>query len=315
MPAKVIAVTGATGNMGREITKALVASGKYTVRAISRDADSKKAKSLMDEVKAMSAQAAANLTVVAANLEDEASLKKAFDGCHYIWAMTVNDFANEDAEYRASVRIANAAKANSSLEYLIYSTLPNCVKLSGGKITVSHFTQKARGFDEAKAAGLPIIGVVPGFFITNFLQPQFGGYFPLNDIGDGKFMFTCPMGGDVPVPAAEPGNDIAQTVLHILSDPASYKGKHVIATSGTITMNQIAKSMGDNVSFVQMSRDDSMKFMGKDLTEMFDLWIKYPDWISAGFTDAVHVPDSVKAKYTNVAGWLQENKQRIYPAK
>ena len=67
--AKIIAVTGATGGQGGSVAQNLLKKPEWKVRAITRNVNSKGAQAL----------AAQGAEVVAANLDDEASLVKAFE--------------------------------------------------------------------------------------------------------------------------------------------------------------------------------------------------------------------------------------------
>ena len=70
MARKIIAVTGATGAQGGGLVRAILADKEFAVRAITRKPDGDKAKEL----------AKLGAEVVAADLDDEASLRKAFAG-------------------------------------------------------------------------------------------------------------------------------------------------------------------------------------------------------------------------------------------
>ena len=78
--AKVIAVLGSTGGQGGGLCRAILAdpSGGFSCRAITRDPSKDKAKAL----------AAAGAEVVAGDLDDVESLKKAFAGAHGVYAVT-----------------------------------------------------------------------------------------------------------------------------------------------------------------------------------------------------------------------------------
>ena len=78
--AKVIAVLGSTGGQGGGLCRAILADpgGGFSCRAITRDPSKDKAKAL----------AAAGAEVVAADLDDVESLKKAFAGAHGVFAVT-----------------------------------------------------------------------------------------------------------------------------------------------------------------------------------------------------------------------------------
>ncbi|MEO7454713.1 MAG: NmrA family NAD(P)-binding protein, partial [Gemmatimonadaceae bacterium] len=77
---KIIAVVGATGAQGGGLVRAILAdpSGGFSVRAITRDVNSDKAKAL----------AAAGAEVVAADVDDEASMTKAFAGAYGAYCVT-----------------------------------------------------------------------------------------------------------------------------------------------------------------------------------------------------------------------------------
>ena len=80
MSKKIIAVAGATGAQGGGLTRAILEdpNGGFTVRALTRDANSDKAKAL----------ARAGAEVVAANVDDVASLDKAFKGADAAYCVT-----------------------------------------------------------------------------------------------------------------------------------------------------------------------------------------------------------------------------------
>jgi uncharacterized protein YbjT (DUF2867 family) len=65
----ILTVVGATGAQGGSVIDSALKAGTYKVRAVTRNIDSEKAKAL----------AARGVEVVAANLNDEQSLIRAFD--------------------------------------------------------------------------------------------------------------------------------------------------------------------------------------------------------------------------------------------
>ena len=80
MSKKIIAVTGATGAQGGGLVRAILAdkSGAYAPRAITRKPDGDKAREL----------AKLGVEVVTADLDDTASLTKAFAGAHGAFCVT-----------------------------------------------------------------------------------------------------------------------------------------------------------------------------------------------------------------------------------
>jgi uncharacterized protein YbjT (DUF2867 family) len=100
----VIAVVGATGAQGGGLVRAILADkrGGFAARAITRDVHSDKAKPL----------AASGAEVVAADVNDEASLQRAFEGAYgafcvtFFWAhVSVEREQAEAAAYPCTPRI------------------------------------------------------------------------------------------------------------------------------------------------------------------------------------------------------------------
>lgn len=74
----VFVVLGATGSQGGSVIDALLPEGKYTLRAVTRDPSSDKAKAL----------AAKGVEVVKGDVNDPESLKKAFQGAWGVFSVT-----------------------------------------------------------------------------------------------------------------------------------------------------------------------------------------------------------------------------------
>src|SRR5437773_11831223 len=152
---KLIAVLGSTGSQGSGLVSAILAdpNGGYAVRAITRDTSKDKAK----------AMAAKGAEVVAADLDDVESLKKAFAGAYGVFAVTNfwEHFSAEKEKAQAK-NIADAAKA-AGVKHVIWSTLEDTRKLMSfddkrmpilqEKYRVPHFDAKAEA--DAYFSGLP----------------------------------------------------------------------------------------------------------------------------------------------------------------
>lgn len=74
MAKKVIVVTGATGTQGSSVVHVLLQTGEWHVRAVTRNPDGEKAKAL----------AAKGAEVVAADYDDEESVRKAFTVSYFV---------------------------------------------------------------------------------------------------------------------------------------------------------------------------------------------------------------------------------------
>ena len=112
---KIIAVTGATGAQGGGLVRAILAddSGEFAVRAITRHTESDKAEAL----------AASGAEMVAADLDDVASLERAFEGAHGVFCLT--NFWEHFSPEKEAQQVANLAQAANSagVGHAIWSTL------------------------------------------------------------------------------------------------------------------------------------------------------------------------------------------------
>ena len=100
---KIIAVAGATGAQGGGLVRAILAdpAGGFTARALTRDVNSDKAKAL----------AALGAEVVAADVDDVESLKKAFAGAYGAYCVTFFwDHFSPDREKAQATNLADAAQ-------------------------------------------------------------------------------------------------------------------------------------------------------------------------------------------------------------
>ena len=112
---KIIAVMGATGAQGGGLVRAILddPSGGFAARAITRDVNSEKAKAL----------ARAGAEVVAADVDDAASLERAFAGAYGAFCVTFYwDHFSPEKELAHAAAMVQAAKG-AKLQHVIWSTL------------------------------------------------------------------------------------------------------------------------------------------------------------------------------------------------
>ncbi|KAK3387576.1 hypothetical protein B0H63DRAFT_160484 [Podospora didyma] len=166
----IILVFGATGAQGGSVVRRLLATPKYKVRALTRNTDSEAAKKL----------AAQGVEVVAGDINNEASLKPAFEGVDGAFVVTAywpsimslgRDGAGKE-EVEQYQNVARVAAASPTLKHLVLSTLPSADKVSGGKFKVPHFDYKQVAVDWIKA-NFPELWAkttefLPGFYTSNF---------------------------------------------------------------------------------------------------------------------------------------------------
>jgi uncharacterized protein YbjT (DUF2867 family) len=189
---KVIAVVGATGAQGNGLVRAILTDPQsgFAVRALTRDPNAPAAKAL----------AAAGAEVVAADVDDAESLKRAFAGCYGAYCVTFfwAHFSPEK-ELAQAKGMADAAKA-AGLKHVIWSTLEDTrtlVPLSDdrmptlqGKYKVPHFDAKGEADQFFRDAGVPTTFLLASFYWDNFIHfgsgPKKGP--------DGDYLLTLPIG-------------------------------------------------------------------------------------------------------------------------
>ena len=169
---KVIAVLGATGAQGGGLVRAIIAdaNGDPSPRVRSR------ATSHSDKAKAL---AAAGAEVVAADVDDEASLVKAFAGAHGAFCVTFfwAHFSPE-RELAEAASMARAVKA-AGISHAIWSTLEDTRRFMSldddrmptlmGKYKVPHFDCKGEADAFFLASGVPTTLLLTSFYWDNFI--------------------------------------------------------------------------------------------------------------------------------------------------
>jgi uncharacterized protein YbjT (DUF2867 family) len=105
-----VVVAGATGRQGGAVTRALLRDGR-PVRALTRSPDGRPARAL----------AAAGAEVVRADMEDPASLDRAFSGADGVYSVQNFATAGHDGEVRQGKNVGDAA-ARAGVSHLVYGS-------------------------------------------------------------------------------------------------------------------------------------------------------------------------------------------------
>ncbi len=150
-----VLVTGATGQQGGAVVRALIARG-HRVKAISRRPDSEGAKRLD----------AAGVEVVAGDLDDATSVVKAASGIDTMFLMGSSYEAGTEAETRQGITVADAAKA-AGIGHLIYSSVADADKKTG----IPHFDSKYLIEKHIAGLGIPYTISAPVAFMENTVAP------------------------------------------------------------------------------------------------------------------------------------------------
>lgn len=309
---KIIAVVGATGAQGGGLVRAIAKEhgSEFAVRAITRDVNSEKAVAL----RTLGAE------VVAANLDDVESLKRAFAGAYGTFCLTnFWEHMSPEREYAQAKAQAEAAKA-VGVQHVLWSTLEDSrqwVPLSDdrmptlmGKYKVPHLDAKGEADQEFTKLHVPTTFLLTCFYWDNLI---FFGMGPKRG-PDGTLLFTLPMGDKkLPGIAAE---DIGKCVLGILKKGKEYIGKRIGVAGEHLTGTEMAaamtKAFGQSVRYNAVTPEQyrAFGFTGaEDLGNMFQLKRDFND-VYCQARDVV-ISRSLNSGLQTFETWLAQNKGRI----
>ena len=309
---KIIAVVGATGAQGGGLVRAILndKNGGFTVRAITRDVHSDKANGL----------AVLGAEVVAADLDNQESLKKAFTGTYGTFCLTnFWEHFSPEKELAQGKAQAQAAKA-TGVQHVIWSTLEDTrkwVPLSDtrmptlmGKYKVPHFDSKGGADGEFMRLGVPTTFLLTSFYWDNLIHFGMG---PKKG-PDGILAFTLPMDDKkLPGIAAE---DIGKCALGIFKKGREYIGKTVGIAGEHLTGAQmaatLAKALGQTVRHNAVTPEmyRGFGFPGaEDLGNMF----QFKRDFESVFCRARNLDESrsLNPALQTFEQWLAQNKSRI----
>jgi uncharacterized protein YbjT (DUF2867 family) len=309
---KVIAVIGATGAQGGGLVRSILAdpSGPFAVRAITRDTTSNGARAL----------AAAGAEVVAADIDDAAAVRRAFDGAYGAYCVTFFWAHFSPEKELADVRtMAEAARA-AGVKHVVWSTLEDTrrwMRLDDprmptlmGKYKVPHFDAKGEADQFWRDAGVPTTFLLTSFYWDNLIHFGMG---PKRG-EDGKLAFALPMGERrLPGIAAE---DIGRCAHGIFRRGAEFIGKTVGISGGHPTGAEMAASLtralGQQVVYqaVPPAVYRGLGFPGaEDLGNMFQFYHDFNEDFCR--VRSVEFSRSLNPALQSFDAWLAANAKRI----
>jgi uncharacterized protein YbjT (DUF2867 family) len=309
---KLIAVVGATGAQGGGLVRAILAdpSSGFRARAITRKASGDKAA----ELRKLGAE------VVEADIDNEASVAKAFEGAY--GAFCITNFwehftpAKEVSQARNMAQAAKTAK----LEHVVWSTLEDTrkrVPLADSrmptlleKYKVPHFDAKGEADALFEEAGVPTTYLLTTFYWENFIYFGMG---PKKGT-DGKYALTLPMGSArLSGIAAE---DIGKCAYGIFRQGSQWIGKRVGIAGDHVTGAQMAaemssalnKEVGYNAISPAVYR--GLGFPGaEDLGNMFQYYTEFEKEFSAA--RSLDTSRSLNPQLLSFKAWLAKYGDRI----
>jgi uncharacterized protein YbjT (DUF2867 family) len=287
---KLIAVVGATGHQGGAVVRALQASGRFKVRALTRDPA--KHPKLGDQV-------------VLADFDRPETLKAAFAGAHGVFLVT-NAWeagAKEINQARTGVKAAKDA----GVQHLIWSTLPNVEAISHGKISVPHFTDKAKVERIVNDAGF----VYHTFVIAPFYYQNLLGALAPQKQADGTLGWSLPLDPERRVIHMGDITEFGRIVVGAFEHPEfAGQGEYLPLVGDFLSFNEIVATLnrqGNKFSFKQVPRElFAGWFPGADSIAKMLAYFEAHTYLGADSRDAISLANKVAGQQpTRFAAWAR----------
>ncbi|MGF7146431.1 uncharacterized protein YbjT (DUF2867 family) [Sphingomonas zeicaulis] len=222
-----VAVYGATSKQGRSVAVALLRSGRFRVRILTRNRASKEARNL----EALGAE----IAVVPMGLGHFRQLVTAFAGAEAVYLMTPQLDPKDNLEFALGKELADAA-VEAGVSHIVFSTLENVDKITSGKKHAPHFTDKALVADYIRSLPVSHSFVMLAYFYTNLLEyyvPRFEG---------GKLLMPIYLPEDFRAPFVDPVTATGPAVLELMSNPGLYGGKTLPVVGDVISPREMVET-------------------------------------------------------------------------
>jgi uncharacterized protein YbjT (DUF2867 family) len=269
-------VTGATGQQGGAVARALLAKGQQ-VRVMTRHLE--KAASL----------AKAGAEVVQGDLTNQAILQMALRGVYGVFAMSTPFEDGMEAEVRQGTMLADAAK-QAGITHYVYTSVGSAHRNTG----IPHFDSKWKVEQHIRQIGLPATILRPVWFMENFTT------------------FAKPSAEGVLSLPMKPSRKLAMVALKDIGEfgaaaflrPNEFIGQAIDLAGDELTMPetaaQLTHAIGRPIRFQEFPIEQAEAAMGDDLTTMFR-WFN-----EVGY--AIDIP-TLKQKFqmplTTFAEWIK----------
>lgn len=222
-----ITIVGALSKQGRSAAHTLLQSKRYRVRALTRRINAPEAQSL--------ARQGAELMTVRLEIGNKKDLVNAFRGSQGVFLMTPPILPPATYETELGKQLADAA-VEADVQHVIFSSLENVEKITGGKKWVPHFTDKARVEEYIRTLPVTSSFVLLAFFYTNLLE-----YYSPRMEGD-TLVFPIYLPEDFRAPFVDPLTATGPAVLEIFANPDKYAGKSLPVIGDIISPSEMVET-------------------------------------------------------------------------
>ena len=307
---RVVTVFGATGAQGGGLARAILADSRrqFGVRAVTRKPDSPAAQAL----------ASAGAEVVAADLDDADSVRRAMQGAH--GAFCVTNFWEHFSPEKELAQADTMAKAASEtgVAHVIWSTLDDTreyvtpgttMPVLMGKYNVPHFDAKGEANRAFTGRATPTTLLYTSFYWDNLIH---FGMQPTRR--DGRLKFVLPM-DDAKLPgiaAADIGKcafGVFERGERMIGKSVGIAGEHL---SGAQMAAQLGEALGEPVDHVAMPPEQyrALGFPGaEDLANMFQFNRDFERAYCA--SRSVEASRDLNPALLTFRAWLAQNKSRM----
>lgn len=312
MAKKIITVFGATGAQGGGLVHSIVndPNSEFSVRAVSRDPDSGKAK----ELKRL------GVDVVAGDVDDKDSVTKALAGAYgayfvtFFWA-----HFSPEKEYEEAKTFAEAAKA-TGIQHAVWSTLEDVrqfvpldddqIPTLRNKYKVPHFDAKGEADQLFKDLGVPTTFFRPSFYWDNLIYfgsgPKKGP--------DGEYYLTFPL--DNKKMAGIAAEDIGKCAYGIFKRGHELIGKTVGVAGEHLTGQEMADALSSalnkEVIYNNVTPETYRAFGFPGADDLGNMFQFYRDFAEAcNGVRNVEFSRALNPDLKSFDVWLKENASRI----
>lgn len=331
---KLLVIIGVTGQQGGSVAKVFSTLPGWKIRGITRNPSKPSNASLRE----------AGMELVAGDLDDLASLERAFDGAHAIFSNTdfwqfladgsptfaeaekagvaPNKLAMEKEIQQGKNIIDAVAKAHAKkpLHRFVVSNLSNSNKWSKGQIKHNlHFDGKAK-YTEYLQATYPDLAKVSsyiqvGYYLTNFSMFPFWTPYKDPNTGDILLPQLKSPGGGKSVPFVLPPNDVGYFAQALIESPKSPAGTTMLGTCHLMPFEEFAELFGKTLGVkakVKYISEEDIRAVGlpEFLVEEVGDSGKYVDiWGWDGGEPGVKLPEECGvdvSKLTDLGKWIGE---------
>lgn len=305
-PKPLVAIFGTTGNQGHSaalhILRDPVLSQRYAVRALARTTTDPKLSSL----------SALGASLMAADMDDAASLPAALDGVDTLFFLTATQYSGDTAAIETA-QAKNVCKAalEAGVRYIIYSSMPSPSSISGGKYpNVAHFESKARIETYIRSLDVQSAFIAPASFMQNLTTPSMRPV-PSRE-GDGTFVLPNCAFGHSRMPFVDV-TEVGVWVAAILAQPERFAGVKVAAAAEVLSMDEVAEVVGRVAGKTvrhQYVPDEVFKgFLPEGLREgLYEMWAYSRDFGYYGETmeeDVKWAVENARGEVTGLEAFLR----------